>query len=64
MAFVVLPFCCFGVRLRKSARSAGYIGVSSVRIDRVRLCVYSPADYADYAEECSKLHYLADKDSS
>ena len=23
---------------------------------------YSPADYADYAEECSKLHYFAEKD--
>ena len=26
------------------------------------LACYSPADYADCAEECSKLHYLADKD--
>ncbi len=26
-------FCCFGFRLRKSARSAGDIGVSSVYID-------------------------------
>ena len=26
------------------------------------LACYSPADYADYAEECSKLHYLAEKD--
>ena len=26
-------------------------------------CVYSPADSADYAEECSKLHYIAEKDS-
>ena len=26
------------------------------------LACYSPADYADYAEECSKLHYFADKD--
>ncbi len=25
--------------------------------------VYFPADGADYAEECSKLHYIADKDS-
>ena len=23
----------------------------------------SPADYADHAEECSKLHYIAEKDS-
>ena len=26
------------------------------------LACYSPADYADCAEECSKLHYLAEKD--
>ena len=26
------------------------------------LACYSPADYADYAEECSKLHYSAEKD--
>ena len=25
--------------------------------------VYSPADSADYADECSKLHYFAEKDS-
>ena len=25
------------------------------------LACYSPADYADYAEECSKLHYPAEK---
>ena len=24
--------------------------------------MYSPADYADHAEECSKLHYHAEKD--
>ena len=53
MLLWLLRFCCSVFCLRKSARSAGYIGVSSVRIDRVRLCVYSPADYADYAEECS-----------
>ena len=54
--------CCFGVCLRKSARSAGDIGVSFVRIAWVLLCEYSPADYADHAEECSKLHYFAEKD--
>ena len=48
--------------LRKSARSAGDIGVSSLAIDRVLLRVYSPADGADHAEECSKLHYIAEKD--
>ena len=26
-------------------------------------CVYSPADSADHAEECSRLHYFAEKDS-
>ena len=26
------------------------------------LACYSPADYADCAEECSKLHYIAEKD--
>ena len=26
-------------------------------------CVYSPADNADHAEECSRLHYIAEKDS-
>ena len=55
-------FWDFGVHLRKSARSAGDIGVSFVRIDRVLLCDYFPADYADHAEEYSKLHYFAEKD--
>ena len=45
--------------LRKSARD---IGVSFVRIDRVLLCDYFPADYADHAEEYSKLYYFAEKD--
>ncbi len=55
-------FYCFGFRLCKSARSAGDIGVSSVYIDWVLSCEYSPADYADHADECSKLHYFAEKD--
>ena len=58
----LLLFCCFGFRLRKSARSAGDIGVSFVYIDLVLLREYSPADNADHAEECSKLHYIAEKD--
>ncbi len=37
-------------------------GVSFVWIDRVLSCEYSPADGADHAEECSKLHYFAEKD--
>ena len=32
-------------------------------IDWVSLCEYSPADSADDADECSKLHYIAEKDS-
>ena len=51
------------VCLRESARSAGDIGVSFVWIDRVLLREYSPADSADDAEECSRLHYHAEKDS-
>ncbi len=31
-------------------------------IDGVLLRGYSPADHADDADECSKLHYLAEKD--
>ena len=50
-----------GVSSALSARSAGDIGVS-LMIDGVLLCEYSPADSADHAEECSKLHYFAEKD--
>ena len=42
-------FCCFVVCLRKSARSAGDIGVSLCN-NLSPLACYSPADYADYAE--------------
>ena len=47
-------FCCFRFCLRKSAGSAGESAVSFVLIDWVLLREYSPADYADHAEECSK----------
>ena len=40
--FEVKMFCCFGVRLRKSAESAGDIGVSCLQIDRVLLRVILP----------------------
>ena len=50
------------VCLRKSARSAGDIGVSICANRLSTLACYSPADDADYAEECSKLHYIAEKD--
>ena len=46
----VLLFYCFGVCLRKSARSAGDIGVLSVCKDWVLLREYSLADYAEHAE--------------
>ena len=44
----------FGFCLRKSARSAGeYWGfICANRLST--LACYSPADYADHAEECSK----------
>ena len=55
--FDVLWFVCDYLRdLRETS------GVSCLQIDRVLSCEYSPADYADYAEECSKLHYFAEKD--
>ena len=57
----VMLFCGFVVCLRESAKSAGDIGVSSLQLFEYS-CVYSPADSADYAEECSKLHYHAEKD--
>ena len=51
------------VCLRKSARSAGDTGVSFEQYRLSKLACYSPADSADDAEECSKLHYPAEKDS-
>ena len=42
-------------------KSAGDIGVLLCGLIEYA-CVYSPADYADHAEECSKLHYCAEKD--
>ena len=58
----VLLFCCFGFCLRKSARSAGDTGVSYEQYRLSPLACYSPADNADHADECSKLHYFAEKD--
>ena len=58
-----LMFCCFVVCLRKSARSTGDFW-GFICADRLsKLACYSPADSADDAEECSKLHYHAEKDS-
>ena len=57
-----LMFCCFGVCLRKSARSAGDFWGFICANRLSKLACYSPADHADDADECSKLHYFADKD--
>ena len=46
-----------------SARSAGDTWGSFVQYRLSTLACYSPADSADHAEECSKLHYHAEKDS-
>ena len=55
--FDVLLFVCVNQRdLRET------LGVHLCNIDRVLLREYSHADSADHAEECSKLHYFAEKD--
>ena len=59
---LLLLFCCFGFCLRKSARSAGDFWGFICAILIEYSCVYSPADYADDADECNKLHYFAEKD--
>ena len=50
----VCSYCSFGFRLRLSAGSAGDILGFLCTIDWVLLRDYSPADYADHAEECSR----------
>ena len=50
----------FGGSSASSARSAGDIGVHCAN-NLSTLACYFPADSADYAEECSKLHYSAEK---
>ena len=47
---VVAVIAVLGFCLRKSAESAGDIGVSFVQYSLSPLACYSPADYADYAE--------------
>ena len=52
-------YCCFVVCLRKSARDIwGFFWVYWLS----PLPCYSPADSADDADECSRLHYIAEKD--
>ena len=53
-------FCCFVCVNQRDQRETS--GVSFVWIDRVLLREYSPADNADRADECSRLHYFAEKD--
>ena len=57
---VVLWFCGLSAWICEICER--YIGVSLFADWLSPLACYSPADYADYAEECSKLHYFADKD--
>ena len=52
-------YCCSVVCLRKSARDIwGFFWVYWLS----PLPCYSPADSADDADECSRLHYIAEKD--
>ena len=57
MVNVVLGFVC--VNLRDLRETLGFLCTDRLST----LACYSPADYADHAEECSKLHYFAEKDS-
>ena len=54
---VVLGFVC--VNLRDLREILGFLLCGLFESS----CVYSPADNADHAEECSRLHYFAEKDS-
>ena len=53
---VVLGFVCVNLRDLREIHGV------SLMIDWVFLREYSPADYADHAEEYSKLYYFAEKD--
>ena len=54
---VVMGFVCVNLRDLRETLGFHLCGLFESS------CVYSPADSADYAEECSKLHYIAEKDS-
>ena len=58
----LLRFCCFGFRLRNQRDLRETLGFLICKLIEYS-CVYSPADNADHAEECSKLHYHAEKDN-
>ena len=59
---LLLLLLLLGFYLRNQRDLRETSGVSSVWIAGVLSCEYSPADNADHAEECSKLHYFAEKD--
>ena len=54
-------YCGSVVRLRNLRDLRETLGVLLWRLIESS-CVYSPADGADYADECSRLHYIAEKD--
>ena len=55
----VLLFCCSSAIICEICeRYCGFFCADCLST----LACYSPADSADHAEECSKLHYFADKD--
>ena len=57
VVLLFLGFVCVNLRdLRET------LGFHLCNIDWVLLREYSPADSADYADECSKLYYFAEKD--
>ena len=58
MLFCVLLFVCVNLR---DLRETFWGFLLCILIEYS--CVYSPADSADDAEECSRLHYHAEKDS-
>ena len=62
MLLLLLLLLLLGFYLRNLRDQRETSGVSSVWIAGVLSCEYSPADNADHAEECSKLHHFAEKD--
>jgi hypothetical protein len=55
-------YCCSGFRLRKSARSAGDIGVSSVQLFEYSCVNILPQITQITQRNAAELHYFAEKD--
>ena len=55
-------FCCFVVCLRNLRDQREILGFPCADTLSTLAC-YSPADSAEAAEECSRLHYIAEKDN-